>query len=61
MGMVQILDLSGSDSLQILSCHPHTDRSGWAWKKKYLFIYNPIIIKHDFIKALKYQNQVKGF
>jgi hypothetical protein len=23
---------------------PHTDRSGWAWKKKQLFIYNPIII-----------------
>jgi hypothetical protein len=42
---------------------PHTDRSGWAWKKKWLFIYNPTVAVYNptDVKALKHQNQVKGF
>ena len=31
--------------------NPHTGRSGWAWKKKLLFIYNPIIIKYGLLKC----------
>jgi hypothetical protein len=30
-------------------------------KRSNCLFYNPIIIKYDFIKVLKYQNQVKGF
>jgi hypothetical protein len=48
----------------IPSTSPH--RPFWLGLEKEVIVYfiiqyNPIIIKYDFIKVLKYQNQVKGF
>ena len=48
-------------NMHIHIIYPHTTVLVGLGKRSNCLFYNPIIIKYDFIKVLKYQNQVKGF